>query len=204
MTNNTKRFFRTFSLCLLAANLLAKADRFRVVWQDDPASSAVIAWEQVSGENPVLCLDINDYGDSADDYAVKKRPDRVDFAKGMKNHFVRLTGLLPSTTYFFIVKDSEGQSGQLFFTTAPNNPYERLSIIAGGDSRNHRNARQEANVLVGKLRPHCVMFGGDFTAGDTDLEWQEWLDHCQGWPHYSNHTGQGQPRGKQQNAHRYF
>lgn len=163
----------------MATQLPAKADKFRVVWQDDPSTTAVVGWEQVSGSSPTLHLDINDFGNNVNEYALVKRPDRVEHAKGMNNHFVRLTGLLPGTNYYFIVKDSEGKSRQMFFTTAPSSPYERISIIAGGDSRNYRDARQEANLLAGKLRPHCIMFGGDFTAGDSDIEWQEWLDDWQ-------------------------
>lgn len=169
----------SFLSIFATVQLLANADRFRVVWQTDPSSSAVIGWDQISGDSPTLHLDINDYGDDADNYAVKRQADQVIVSRGMNNHFVRLTGLLPNTTYYFLVKDSEGQSRQLFFTTAPNTSDERLSIIAGGDSRNHRNARQEANLLVGKLRPHCVMFGGDFTAGDSAKEWIEWFDDWQ-------------------------
>ena len=60
------------------------------------------------------------------------------------------------------------------FKTAPDNPYERLSIIAGGDSRNHRKARCKANFLVSKLRPHAVMFGGDMTGGDIERQWKVW------------------------------
>ncbi|HFA51251.1 MAG TPA: metallophosphoesterase family protein [Bacteroidetes bacterium] len=180
MLSKRKRLIHSCLLILLGASqLLAKADRFRVVWQTDPSTSAVIGWDQVSGKNPILHLDINDYGNDASSYALKKSPDRVERAKGMNNHFVRLTGLLPNTTYYFLVTDSEGTSRQLFFTTAPDSPEERLSIIAGGDSRNYREARQEANVLAGKLRPHCIMFGGDFTAGDSDREWVEWMDDWQ-------------------------
>ncbi|MEM6770253.1 MAG: hypothetical protein AAF597_06715, partial [Bacteroidota bacterium] len=47
----------------------------------------------------------------------------------------------PETTYYFKIKDSEGSSKTYSFQTAPASPYGRLSIIAGGDSRNHRNAR---------------------------------------------------------------
>ena len=168
------------SLLLLAVlQLSAKSERFRVIWQSDPSTAAIIGWDQVSGTNPVLHLDINDFGDDAASYAVKRKPDHVLAAKDMNNHFVRLTGLLPNRIYYFLIKDSEGQSRQFFFTTAPNTPDERLSIIAGGDSRNHRAARQDANILVGKLRPHCVMFAGDFTAGDSGPEWVEWLDDWQ-------------------------
>ena len=179
MLSNKLKFIYSLLLLLAALQMFAKADRFRIVWQSDPSTAAVIVWDQLSGDNPTLHLDINNYGNDADSYAVKRKPDNVLAAKGMNNHYVHLTGLIPNTSYYFLVKDSEGQTRQLFFTTAPNTPDRRLSIIAGGDSRNFREARQEANILVGKLRPHCVMFGGDFTAGDSDEEWVEWLDDWQ-------------------------
>ncbi len=179
MSSNKLKLLHSSLLLLAAFQLYAKSERFRVVWQHDPATTAVIGWDQVSGENPTLHLDINNYGNDAGSYAVKRKPDHVLAAKNMNNHFVRLTGLLPNRTYYFLVKDSEGQSRQFFFTTAPNTSDERLSIIAGGDSRNYRKARQDANILVGKLRPHCVMFDGDFTAGDSGKEWVEWLDDWQ-------------------------
>jgi hypothetical protein len=65
------------------------------------------------------------------------------------------------------------------FRTTPDNPNLRLSIIAGGDSRNHRKARITGNKIVSRLKPHFVMFGGDMTAGDTPSEWVEWLDDWQ-------------------------
>jgi hypothetical protein len=36
-----------------------------------------------------------------------------------------------------------------------------------------------ANKLVAKLYPHLVLFGGDMTGGDSDSEWQQWLDDWQ-------------------------
>lgn len=179
MSSNKLKVLNTGLLLLVVFQLMAKSERFRIVWQSDPSTAAVIIWDQVAGDHPTLHLDINNYGDDASSYAVQKQPDRVSVSKGMNNHYVRLTGLIPNKTYYFLIKDSEGQSNPYFFTTAPNSPEERLSIIAGGDSRNHRAARQDANKLVAKLRPHCVMFGGDFTAGDSDGEWLEWMDDWQ-------------------------
>jgi Purple acid Phosphatase, N-terminal domain/Calcineurin-like phosphoesterase len=169
----------TALLCLAAWQVMAVSDRFRIVWYDDPSTTAVIAWNQTSGENPMLHLDINDYGRNASEYAVVRKADRVVVAKGMSNHFVQLKGLQPNTTYYFLIKDNEGVSKNMFFTTAPNTRSERLSIIAGGDSRNFREARQNANYLVSKLRPHCVMFGGDFTVDDADQQWRDWFDDWQ-------------------------
>jgi len=157
----------------------AAADKIRIVWQDNPSSNAVIAWNQASGDSPVLLIDVNDFGKNESEYGLRKRPDHVQLAKGMNNHFVRLEGLIPNMTYYFIIKDSEGVSERYFFTTAPNKPGHRLSIIAGGDSRNFRDARRDANLLVAKLRPHCVMFGGDFTAVGSPEEWQDWFNDWQ-------------------------
>ncbi|NJN77414.1 MAG: hypothetical protein HC803_03045 [Saprospiraceae bacterium] len=77
------------------------------------------------------------------------------------------------------MKDSEDISKRYWFQTAPDNPNERLSILAGGDSRNNQKGRQNANSLVAKLRPHCVVFGGDMTGLDIEMEWRQWFDDWQ-------------------------
>jgi len=107
------------------------------------------------------------------------RPSRRSDYRGMDSHFVRLSGLLPNTVYYAVIQDSDGVSRRLSFRTAPADPSVRLSIIAGGDSRNYREGRRNANRLVSKLRPHFVLFGGDFTGGDTAEEWREWFDDWQ-------------------------
>ncbi len=157
----------------------AATDRYRCMWRDDPATTMVIGWDQVSGTSPSVLYDVVDNGQRAALYKNTARPSFVIPAKGMNNHFVRLTGLKPNTVYYFIIKDSEGVSKRFSFQTAPSDPNSRISIIAGGDSRNHREARQDANRLVSKLRPHLVMFNGDMTGGDTAPEWREWFDDWQ-------------------------
>ncbi len=153
--------------------------RYRCTWRDDPTTTMVIGWDQVSGTNPVLYYDLVDHGQKSDLYKLSKRPEQILSAKGMNNHFVRLSGLKPNTIYYFVIKDSEGISKRYSFKTAPDNPKERISIIAGGDSRNFRDARRSANMLVGKLRPHLVLFNGDMTADDSAAEWKKWLDDWQ-------------------------
>lgn len=160
-------------------NLIADTDKYRCMWRQDPATTMVIGWNQISGHSPVLLYDEADHGDDAIAYTFSQKPDKIVNSKGMNNHFVRLKYLLPNTTYYFIIKDSEGCSARMSFKTAPDNPYERLSIIAGGDSRNYREARQSANQIVAKLRPHCVMFGGDMTGGDRASQWKPWFDDWQ-------------------------
>lgn len=150
------------------------------MWRDDPATTMVIGWDQKSGQYPVLHYGDMDGGKDPAQYAFQQEPDRTIRSKGMNNNFVRLENLRSNTVYYFIVADSDGCSERYSFKTAPDSSYERLSIVAGGDSRNYRKARRNANKLVAKLNPDCVMFGGDMTGGDTAKEWLEWFDD---WKH---------------------
>ncbi len=154
-------------------------DRFRVMWRTDPSSSMVIGWDQISGSDPILYYDVIDFEANIEDYQYSKKPSRIVQAKGMNNHFVRLRNLRPNTTYYFVIQDSEGVSRRLSFRTAPDTPSTPISIVAGGDSRNNRNARRKANLLVSKLRPGFIMFSGDMTNADRAEEWIHWFDDWQ-------------------------
>ncbi len=166
--------------CLLfAENNFAKTDQYRCIWNLDPATRMTVGWNQISGTNPVIYYDTQDYGSDWQSYTNSQGADRTVKSKGMNNHFARLSNLRSSTTYYFVIKDSEGVSRRMFFTTAPDNPYERVSIIAGGDSRNNRDSRRNANLLVSKLRPSCVMFAGDMTASDNATQWPQWFNDWQ-------------------------
>ncbi|NQX85096.1 MAG: T9SS type A sorting domain-containing protein [Flavobacteriaceae bacterium] len=156
----------------------ANNDKYRLILVDDPSTTITIAWNQISGTNQRMHYDIVDHGTDHTLYAFSKTVDReIDF-KGMSNQFVRLSGLTPNTNYYFVINDSEGTSQRFWFKTAPNDN-SRLFFIAGGDSRNNRTPRQNANTLVSKLKPHAVLFGGDMTDDDTNTEWQNWFDDWQ-------------------------
>jgi len=176
------QIFRFVSLLILtwfANELFAKTDKYRCMWTSDPATTMTIGWNQISGNSPTLYYDIYEHGSNSQSYSWSQNPDRKVFAKGMDNRFVRLRGLQPNTVYYFVIVDCDGVSESMSFRTAPDHPYERISIIAGGDSRNHRTGRKNANKLVSKLRPHCVMFGGDMTGSDKAREWKYWFDDWQ-------------------------
>ncbi len=174
----SKLFFILFAL-FFASDAFATVDRFRGMWRDNPATTMVIGFDLISGSNPVIYYDTEDKGRDYEQYRYLQEVDNVTQAKGMNNQFIRLRGLMPNTIYYFVIKDSENVSRKMSFRTMPDNPYERLSIIAGGDSRNHRAARRNANLMVAKLRPHLVMFGGDMTGGDNSDQWKKWFDDWQ-------------------------
>lgn len=178
----SKSFFLLFILSFLSIGMQtadAKTGRYRLTWRDDPATTMVIGWDQMSGHSGKVYFDVVNHGSVPDKFAFSKIPENIVSAKGMSNHFVRLGGLRPNTTYYFLIADNEEISQVFSFRTAPDRSTDRLSIIAGSDSRNHRKARVDANKMVSKLRPHVVVFGGDFTENDSGQEWVEWFDDWQ-------------------------
>lgn len=167
-------------LCALwSTTCLAEVDRLRASLRTDPATSIVIGWDQVSGSNALLFYDTQSHRGNAPAYSFQQGVDVENDYAGMQNKFVRLEDLVPNTVYYFIIVDSEGSSKEYSFATLPDNAAERISIIAGGDSRNYRAARQAANRMVAKLHPHIVMFGGDMTGGDNPEQWMKWMNDWQ-------------------------
>jgi hypothetical protein len=172
-----KKIF-TFLYLLCSFFVFSNTDKYRLILNSDPSTSITIAWNQVSSTNPSVRYGTTDFGTTWASYPNSKTPDRVLVFKGMNNNFARITGLTPNTSYYFVIRDDAGTSIRMWFKTCPND-LSRLSFIAGGDSRNNRTPRQNANSLVAKLKPHAVFFGGDMTDVGTDLEWQQWFDDWQ-------------------------
>lgn len=173
------KFLTSLLLFLTAISVFASNARYRVMFRTDPSTSATIGWDQTSGSNPVVHYDVVDHGTNASAYAFSKSVDRSASYKGMNNTFAHLTNLQPNTAYYFVIQDSQGTSQRFWFKTTPNTSSERLSFIAGGDSRNNATPRRNANKLVSKLHPHAVFFGGDMTNGDSNSEWLEWMNDWQ-------------------------
>jgi hypothetical protein len=155
-----------------------KSDLYRVAWRDDPATSAVICWNQVSGENPELFYGREDHGTNTVAYEKCVPPTHTNLYREMNNHFVRLEKLNPDTAYYFVICDTEGVGRRLWFKTAPATP-QPFTFISGGDSRNNPAARRDGNKLVAKLRPLFVLFGGDYTGSGKPSEWKSWLSDWQ-------------------------
>jgi hypothetical protein len=168
----------TLLLVVICSIGYANNDKYRIILTDDPATTMTIGWNQINGSNPTVYYGTTNQGTNYQLYPDSQGVDRVVNSRGMDNSFVRLTGLTPNTNYYFVIHDSNSTSQLLWFRTAPDD-LSRLSFIAGGDSRNNRGPRQDANLLVSKLKPHAVLFGGDMTNGDSSGEWQDWFDDWQ-------------------------
>ncbi|WP_051935788.1 fibronectin type III domain-containing protein [Salegentibacter sp. Hel_I_6] len=180
-----KHFTLTILIYFISSHISASNSRYRLILTGNPSSSITIAWDQTSGNNPVLYFGTKDGGKKISNYPQKKTPDRVKEYGGMNNHFVNLTKLQSNTNYYFIIKDNEGISERFWFKTAPSTN-KSMSFISGGDSRNNRAPRIEANKLVAKLKPTAVFFGGDMTNSGSNTEWVEWMDD---WQHTTSKDG---------------
>lgn len=171
--------FILFFAILMISDVYGKTRRYRLIWSEDPATAATIGWEKLGASGQTIYYGLEDHGTDTTAYANKKKPSRSVNFRGMENQFVRLSALQPNTIYYFVIADTEGSSNRYWFRTASNEPSARFSFIAGGDSRNNREPRINANRLVAKLRPHAVWFDGDMTDDDSDKEWAAWLDDWQ-------------------------
>jgi len=168
-------------LACLVGSVSASTRRYRLCVNDDPAIAMTIGWEQTGGSGVMVHYGPVDFGTAYASYPYTQAVDRQVSAKGMTNCFVRLTGLTPDTEYYFVINDSDGTSQRMWFKTLPYNSNDPISLIAGGDSRIYldNSARENANELVAKLKPDAIMFAGDFTWLDLDLEWEDWFDDWQ-------------------------
>lgn len=171
------RIFIIF-LLLLAGSLpiLAKTGRYRAMWRTDPASTMVLGWEQISGKAPKVY-----FQEAANPNSLwfEHPSDRQVEVRQMQTNFARLSGLKPDTRYRFFIRDSEMDSPIMAFHTAPAAATTPITLIAGGDSRNNRLARQQINALAARMQPLAILFSGDMTDWASVTEWQEWLDDWQ-------------------------
>ena len=154
---------------------------FRLMVTGDASNSAVIAFDANSTRiaDHIVHYGTEDHGREAKAYPLKASPAVIHDYKGMNNAFVRLSQLRPDTRYYFVVSDPKGVSARFWFKTSSDQAGEKLSVIAGGDSRNNRTPRRNANLLVAKLRADVVLFGGDMTGGGSSSEWSEWFEDWQ-------------------------
>lgn len=158
---------------LFSLNTSAKALFVRVTFGNNPSREASIIWDQNSGKFLGLYLDT--IQPNKNQYRNRFELSKKNTARGMKNCIVRLKDLKPNTRYYFVIKDTEGYGRVYYFSTVSDSPNERFSFISGGDSRDNRVVRQKANKLVAKLKPHAVLFNGDFTGIDIEKQWKEWF-----------------------------
>ena len=156
-------------------------DKYRLIWNNDPATMITIAWDQLRGSDPVVYYGPEDLGNEWEDYPHSQKPTRTTIGyRGMNTHFATLSGLKPDQAYYFVIKDSESAGQRFWFKTAPDKP-KPFTFISGGDTKSSGTALEAtrfSNRMVAKLRPLFIIFNGDFCSGDgtNDDRWKQWLN----------------------------
>lgn len=161
---------------LVTISLYPAIRRIRASYRTDPSTTISIGWDQYSGSSPVLYYGTVDNGTNWNQYPLQATPVVTTTDGGMKNTFVRLSGLIPNTIYYFVIKDTEGAGQRYSFQTISNDPSLPLSLICGADTRSGIAVRVTGFKLVAKLRPQAVIFDGDLTDSGTAAELQSWFD----------------------------
>jgi acid phosphatase type 7 len=153
---------------------------FRVMWNEEASTTATVGWSSTEDlSTHKIYYDEVDYGGQVDQYKYSQSPNAITTKFNIPTAFARLKDLKPNTKYYFVIASSKSVSARYWFETASDSPADRLAIIAGGDSRNNRLPRQNANLLVAKLRPHAVMFGGDMVESGSQNLWMGWFEDWQ-------------------------
>ena len=154
-----------------------KPKRFRLTWWSDPSTTMAIGWDQSRKKRGTGALLYDEREWWLKHHTLRYRVQAQVPIEG-EGYWIQLTQLTPNTAYQFQIHGDDKQSPFMWFQTAPDHP-ERLSFIAGGDSRNHRKVRRRANKIVSRIAPMAVLFGGDFTSRDTKKQWRHWLNDWQ-------------------------
>ncbi len=118
----------------------------RVIWTEDPTEHSIVSWTTLSrSSRNILYYDTVSRGALPARYAFELPAARsgkitikpMDYEEGVPEayyHHAELRGLLPGTTYYFMIENNGVFSGEYHFITAPTET-ESFRLLAGGDSR---------------------------------------------------------------------
>lgn len=175
-------FFTLSNTGFSKSGLNASTSYYRLMLLDDAATTMTIGYSAPEGtriKETKVYYGTKDMGSDPRHYQLSAVPNSTNTFLGLQNYFVDLKNLTPDTNYYFVVTADASVSKRFWFRTGPASSDARLSLIVGGDSRTNRLPRQQANTLVARLRPHAVVFGGDYTTSGTVPQWAEWMEDWQ-------------------------
>lgn len=174
--------FTVSNIGLSKTGVTATTSFYRLVLLNDPATTMTIGYSAPEGsriKETKVYYGTKDMGTDPRQYQLSAAPNSTNTFVGLQNYYVDLKNLTPNTNYYFVVTADASVSKRFWFKTAPATSQARLSLVVGGDSRTNRVPRQQANALVSRLRPHAVVFGGDYTSSGTASQWAEWMTDWQ-------------------------
>ena len=160
-------------------------DHVRVLWEEDPAHRAVIAWTtDLAGTQHQVHFDTTSRGGELGAYAFSTEQtatEAYDEPEAEHVHSAKIETLEPSTKYYFVVTSDGHTSPEFWFETAPVDT-RTVKLLYGGDSRSDQEMRQKMNLRMKELIASdpeilALWHGGDYIYEGYDwLEWHQWLD----------------------------
>lgn len=181
----------TVGVLLAACNQIGSLEphQLRLVWDEDPAHDVRVSWTTFApGSTHTVYYDTVPHDGEPSSYAFSitaEHTGRYDGSFTPFFHHADLSGLEPSTDYWFVVETDDEVSDEFYFTTAPVDD-RAFKLLYGGDSRSNSGARRSMNRRMAALvesEPSILALahGGDYVDDGKDWdEWDEWLtDHAQ-------------------------
>ena len=153
--------------------------RVRLVLVGDASRSITIVWETRSPDSGDLVLyDAASRSGELGAYRYRAqgrhypRPGAPGYI-----HVVRLEGLSPNTTYYFVCGGDGGWSRELAFKTAPS-ARSHVRFVVGGDCRTNRAARDAVSQAMARFNPDFVVLTGDLVEdGGSPAQWEDFFEH---------------------------
>ena len=165
--------------------------QWRLVWTSQPSQELTVSWTTLEpGKEHTVHYDRTPRSGTGEAYAQSAPAhrsgqytlDETEVGKITSAHYhhARITGLEPSTTYWFQIESDGERTRELHFQTAPvdDRPFK---LLHGGDSRTGVEDRQQINRFIGQLadkHSDLITFahGGDYIVwGKFWAHWRPWL-----------------------------
>ncbi len=168
----------TVSLSFLVAGAGTEPWAIHLSWQHDPASTITIMWRMGpdDGEGMVEFGPTPELGGRA----MATKTSYVYARKEVVWYTVELTGLSPKTTYFYRCGTPGNLSDIYSFTTAPLPDDHRASfsfaVLADTPGKGGLTVTRKILEMAAADGADFVIFGGDFTAGGAQAEFDYWFN----------------------------
>ncbi len=158
----------------------------RVVWQENPANEAWVAWTTkgiMPKKNNIVYYDTVPRKDPSEyRYKTKASVNGLYFLGTSHVHGSKLLDLMPSTRYYFVVRSSNTYSKEYNFITAPIGEDSQFKLLFGGDSRSDKEMRRSINKKLRAMLEEdpsilALVHGGDYAEiGFLWGQWKDWLE----------------------------